>query len=856
MLGKMFEQRIPRARSSRVLSMFASMFLAAAAAAAPPAGGGAGGGSPSASPAGAAPAAATGSGGAPTSPSGFFSQSAINFSKPADGWSNWWSGFPVPDGERTHNYYLCYDIERTSDANVPFVFKNVDVLQSERGVDDPSKRIPCHSTVPSAHARPILRGDRLRVAVDMSSEAAQAFFQNVSLVDVNVVLTVAPPIQITLLRTNLGGTATTTGLGGNQAPEASNYTQQNYRCFFEMLGFLSTPSSQRVCTKPEIVRQDAAGNVIKVGERPRNILILPWPYTFPGDIIPTIYVSALYTTPGNGEAWQAATFYPAGSVVQCPGESLCSVTAVTGTSRSGAADHEPNWATTNGMFDGAMAWLPIATVDYRLKDPHKAHLDDAPDGKPVYQVGDTVVWTPASGQGQIEATVVEWKATTVFTPNSVVICPQPGATAYPLHDERLCAAVTGGTSGTLPPQSWVNGVTDHDLTWSVDGQSSDQSHALQPGDEVFWNSSQGPTASIVQPWQGQTSYLSDKSVVLCPSGLPAPNNFKLCAATASGTSGPNPPTWASGSVTDGTVKWQYDVPFWLQRWKPDTVYQVKDAVRCEPAAQKANLCVATVGGYSGQVEPWWTKSSSTPTGAGSPAGAAAAAASPASGTPQRDNQVLWGQFTPSSGTPSADQVANLSAQELTQVHAPDLWGLSTAILYTTKRIPNSYSFMHSVSSGCPTYTAAVPATKTTSAVPAMTTDCPGVYASYQRATDIALMVSPYVFHHIYSKFNDSADGIDTETKWSATQPQDWIPEPIAGFGLNSVGNSFYVGLSLEVLVRNLQLVGGYGWIKAPNLTSPISASGTNTVTPNTYTAFHKAPFIGLAFNIAGLISGH
>jgi hypothetical protein len=771
MIGEMAVRLIRRARSrcghqpTSAFMLLATLMVAAAAPAASPPGGGSGGAGGTAATAAAANPSSAGTGGAPTSPNGFFSQSSINFARPQGGWANWWSGFAVPPGERKHNYYLCYDIEQTSDANVPFVFKNVDILASERSIQDASMRIPCHSTVPSRSARPILRGDRLRVVIDMTGDAAKTFYQNVSMLNLNVVLTVAPPIQVTLLRTNLGGATTTTGLGGNQAPESSTYAQHDYRCFFEILGFLSTPTQERVCTGPENVQIDAAGHVTKApNDQQKDMLILPWPYTFPGDVIPTIYVSALYTTPGNGQAWQPATFYPGGSVVQCPGENYCTVTATSGTSRSGTPDHEPNWTTASGMADGSVVWTPIGSVNYRLPEPHKTHLADAPDGKPVYQVGDTVVWT--SGPGQIEATIVDWQAQTLFTPNSVVICPAPGAIAYPLHDERLCTAVTGGTSGTVPPQSWVTGVVDHDLTWTVNTQAIDQSHTPQA------------------------------------------------------------------------------------RWMPDTLYNLGNAVRCEPSAQKANLCVATVGGYSGQAEPWWASSSGTSSATPTAAGVAATPSS------QRDNQILWGQFTPSTGTPSADQVVNLGAQELTQVHAPDLWGLSTAVLYTTKRIPNSYSFTHTVTAGCPTYTPPMPATSTTPAVPAKTVYCPDIFSSYQRATDIALMVSPYVFHHWYAKFHDTADGIDTETKWSATQPQDWIPEPIAGFGLNSVGNSFYVGLSLEIFVRNLQLVAGYGWIKAPNLTNPISASGTNTVTPNTYTAFRGAPFIGLAFNIAGLISGH
>ena len=826
--------------------MLALLVLTSMAIAAPPPGG-----SPGATPGAAAASTSGASAGAPGTPAAFFSQSSINFAKPPQGWANWPAGLPVPAGELAHNYYLCYDVVPTADANVPFVLQNVDILDSDRGVADPAKRIPCHSSVPVKNGRPILRGDRLRVAIDMTSVAAKTFFQNVTLLNLNVVLTVAPPIQVTLLRTNLGGTSTAAGLGGNQAPESGDYTQPDYQCFFQVLGYDRPTLQTRGCSGPEIVAKDpASGKWIKVQKDiPKDIMILPWPYTFPGDVIPTIYVSALYTTPQNARTWQPATFYPSGSIVACPGENLCTITSTTGTSRSGASDHEPVWAGPNGMRDGSVIWAPI-TVDYRLKDPATAPLPDAPDGKPVYQQGDTVVWT--SGQTQLEAKVVDWQAQTPVTANTVILCPPPGATMYPLEDERLCSAVAGGTTGISAPQFSTSGIADHDLTWSIDGQKSDQTHRPQAGDIVLWSSENALLQSVVGTWHRQTHYDEFRDVVLCPSGLPAPNDVKLCAAVQSGTSSDTAPASSSEFSNDGTVRWKNGVSWWLQRWQADTTYLTGDGVRCEPAAQKTNLCVASVGGYSGVAEPWWPASSSGPS---SPSGAPAAAGA-ASSSPQRDNQVLWSAFTSATGTPSADQVVNLSSQELTQVHAPDLWGLSTALLYTTKKIPNTYSFAHTVTAGCPTYTPAVPATKTTPAILAVTTPCPDVSVSYQRATDIALMVSPYVFHHFYAKFHDTADGIDVESKWSASKVEDWIPEPIAGFGLNSIGNSYYAGLSLEILVRNLQLVGGYGWIKAPSLTNPVSASGTNTVTPNTYSAYKRAPFIGLAFNIAGLISGH
>ena len=354
--------------------------------------------------------------------------------------------------------------------------------------------------------------------------------------------------------------------------------------------------------------------------------------------------------------------------------------------------------------------------------------------------------------------------------------------------------------------------------------------------------------STVGAWSARTTYQANQTVVV-PSD-PANGLQQLFVATTTGESGDSPPPWSAPVISDnnGNILWTYasSVPANIvanaPRWKANTLYRTGDVVRCEQTTQKSNLCVANVGGYSGATEPWWSIQSTGPSASAAPA------------TYQRDNQVLWTSAAPSAtaAVPSSDQVVNLSVQELPQVHAPSLWGLSTAVLWTTSRIPNSYTFTQPVPmGGCPTTSTAKGVTTTTY--------CPSVATSYQKAGDIALMISPYVFHHLYSKFNrDAPDGIDTESKWSFTNPGDYIPEPIAGFGLNSIGNSYYAGLSLEFLVRNLQVIGGYAWIKAPLLTNPVSSSGppSNTFAPSTYSGFKHSSFVGVAFNIAGLISGH
>lgn len=801
--------------------------------------------------AGGAASSAAGGGAAPTTPSAFFGQSSLNFAKPDSGWSNWSLLLPLPKKETQGDVYLCYEITRTEDATLPFILKSVTQFKVHGSL------IPCYSSR-AKNGRPLVRGDRLRIAIDASGEAATAFLENVSVINLNVVLTVAPPIQVALLRANLASTPTTTGLGGNSAPETDAFRKigdDYHECIQEIQGY-AEPHRDLPCSAIVALNDIAKREVLN-----SKALILPWPYTLPGDVIPTIYISALYTTPDNGKAWQPTTLYPAGSVVQCPAEDLCVADPGTpgqmhgGTQGvSGAA--EPKWPGPRVVVDpedvsppgsppppggGSVVWTPITASYWTHGSPAAT-----PDGKPIYHVNDWIVWQ--SGQNSVSSRIDAWQPNTRYTANQSVIAVPADPSVGPQH---LYAATKSGESGRNPPPPWAwtaPEVPDNkdQILWTYAEGKTDTTRPHQEGDIIVWASDQGKVQSIIKRWVRDT-YYPPNSVILCPPNVLAP---KLCVATGDGgTSGDTPPTsWQGSTVTDGNGKfaivWKTGVAATLERWQPNTAYQLGAAVRCEQATQKNNLCVASVGGYSGKAEPWWAAPSASSSSGGSTS---------AAGTPvyQRDGQVLWTSAAPTATTaaPSANQVVNLGVQELTQVHAPSLWGLSTAVLYTTKRTPSAYSFAAAVpTGGCP-----VMATKTTAAM-----DCPGVSTAYQKNADIAFMVSPYVFHYLYSRFNPSAPGgIDAETRW-AGRPEDFIPEPIFGFGVNSIGNTYYAGLSMELLVRNLQLIGGYGYLKAPYLTNPVTAAGSpaNTVTPNTYMAWKGAPFVGLAFNISGLIAGH
>ena len=98
-------------------------------------------------------------------------------------------------------------------------------------------------------------------------------------------------MQVALLRANLGGSTTTAGLGGNQAPEPLDYDNP---CVKQIIGLV--PFDKGGCMGP--------------GDDPPTILILSWPYTFPGDVIPAVTISALYAAPQDRGAPAAAESSP------------------------------------------------------------------------------------------------------------------------------------------------------------------------------------------------------------------------------------------------------------------------------------------------------------------------------------------------------------------------------------------------------------------------------------------------------------------------------------------------------------------------------------------------------------------
>ena len=98
------------------------------------------------------------------------------------------------------------------------------------------------------------------------------------------------------------------------------------------------------------------------------------------------------------------------------------------------------------------------------------------------------------------------------------------------------------------------------------------------------------------PWSASTAYAVGDLI------RPAGNNGYYYIVTIAGTSGAAEPAWpASGTVTDGTVKWE-TVPI-PDAWSASTAYVINAQVR--PTVNNGYYYIARKAGTSGAAEPAW-----------------------------------------------------------------------------------------------------------------------------------------------------------------------------------------------------------------------------------------------------------
>jgi hypothetical protein len=350
---------------------------------------------------------------------------------------------------------------------------------------------------------------------------------------------------------------------------------------------------------------------------------------------------------------------------------------------------------------------------------------------------------------------------------------------------------SGGISGPIGPASWSTLPETPDNTCSW--LPAGVSSPSQ-GSVLFWGPSLPfSTGAIVYVPTAQLFYVQTKGDTnnKCQSGTLFP--FTVAREDIQELTG------ADAKTKDGSVQWQFvpdvsiDCP--AHKWQPEHPYNINDQV-CDPETGN-RVYQVVVGGTSGKAE------------------AKVPFIYPSNG--QRPTWTDIGEYPPAlaTGTYPADQVVTLINLQLPQVHTLSYYNLASGVLVSTIRTKTfGFSTSPSTNNGTPIQTGS------------------------NLIVDPVITLTRYIWP------------FDAERKehWG-----DWKPGVSISFSLSSPTSNFYFGGSSEVL-RYIQLEYGFALAKVPHLATGTYAPSSLT-TPNTVQSFAKGGYIGLSFNITGLIQG-
>jgi hypothetical protein len=315
---------------------------------------------------------------------------------------------------------------------------------------------------------------------------------------------------------------------------------------------LNVVNQQGVSINPTPIRPSFAGGAPSgapvAAAVARGPFFLPWPDRLPGDVIPTVSVSAIYTPPMPGTPWKPNTFYPEGSVVVPLKLNGHYYTAL----RAGLSSQQPNWPVTE-----------------------MAHVDEAGGAQLIWR-DETPLPAPAEC-GSAKA----WQQSTVYTSGTCVVAKRG----------RYWIAGNTATSGTGSEPFQPNSPIGSTVTEATGLRWNDKTPAPL-----------GCTSA--RAWQSSTPYPAG-SCVLSLAG-----DFWVSAGGSSGLSEPFPAVSALGtSVTESSgLKWQNNSPpgslpsqcgSAAKPWQPNTPYAAGMCV----TAQNSRQWVVIVGGVSADAEP-------------------------------------------------------------------------------------------------------------------------------------------------------------------------------------------------------------------------------------------------------------
>jgi len=392
--------------------------------------------------------------------------------------------------------------------------------------------------------------------------------------------------------------------------------------------------------------------------------------------------------------------------------------------------------------------------------------------------------------------------------------------------------------------------------------------SFKDGSGLVWRDEGLVSKVLATPpaWQAKTAYLPGAQVVTNPS-----NNHYYQAKAPGGKSGDTaPPFQVNGTDTpDSGVTWQdmglvavYPTP---PVWTANVAY-AKNA-QVTPSPTNGHYYQALSAGVSGPVSPpfpvdgtdvtesdgivWVDQGSTLPTGAKPKAwakntpyivgdviqdpstGHYYSAFQPGiSGNKQPDfhvptpqivtgDPIAWedlGTTVPASltvGVPGSDQTVNLLTYTFPQSHTLSYFNLTSGVVFSTIK---NRTFANTI---------------------AGSTSAPPVYAAISsgRTIDPILAVTAYVF----------GKPMDAERPW---HPSDLKPGLTLGISLPNPTSNYYVGLSSELFIRNLQLFYGASINVGTALNNTQLLGETS---PATHQHVYFGGVVGLTFNISGFI---
>ena len=391
-----------------------------------------------------------------------------------------------------------------------------------------------------------------------------------------------------------------------------------------------------------------------------------------------------------------------------------------------------------------------------------------------------------------------------FTISVVYSPPVPGSawlpyTSYP-PGSIVSPSRTANGHYYVTASGGISGATEP-MTWATLPPAQDNTCSWQPygisnpsqGSALLWGPSLPYSAgSTVYVPTNQLFYMQTKGDATGKCQSGTVNPF---TATPANTFEPDSPA----TTVDGTVQWQFVVDVLLDcathEWQAAHPYKISEQVR-DPDTDN-RVYQAIVGGASGQ------------------AATKVPFIYPTNG--QRPSWTDIGQYPPALVTTASptDQVVTLINFQLPQTHTLSYYNLASGVLVTTIRTKSfGFSTSPSMNNGTPIQTGS------------------------NLIIDPVITLTRYIWP------------FDAERKehWG-----DWKPGISISFSLSSPTSNFYFGGSSEVL-RYIQVEYGFALARVPHLATNVFTP-TSSTTPNTVQSFAKGGYVGLSFNITGLIQG-